>query len=308
MGTSDFAKDILEALIKEDYNIVGVFTKPDAKIGRKQELNESPVKKIALEKNIPFFQPEKFNEDAISEFKKLKPDLVIVAAYGKLLPQKVLDTPGFGCVNIHPSLLPKFRGPSPIQNALLCGEEETGTTIMLMDAGMDTGDILMQKKIQIDANDTAETLSQKISILSIQTLLMTIPAWIERKIESIAQDNTQATLCQLIEREDGRIIWEKDAQEIYNQFRALYPWPGIFTFWKNNETIMRLKLSKIRLQKRNPALHYETGEIFEIGESIGVLTANGVIILEEIQPEGKKNMSAQDFINGYPKFIGSSLI
>ncbi|HBP01424.1 MAG: Methionyl-tRNA formyltransferase [Candidatus Moranbacteria bacterium GW2011_GWE1_49_15] len=307
MGTSDFAKEILEALVHNDFNIVGVFTKPDSKVGRKQELSESPVKKLASEKDIPVFQPEKFNEEAVSEFKNLKPDLVIVAAYGRLLPKKVLEAPGLGCLNIHPSLLPKFRGPSPIQNALLLGEKETGTTIMLLDEGMDTGDILSQERIRIEDYDNAETLSKKLSELSIHLLLKTVPLWVRRQIEPRKQDGSHATLCQLIEREDGRIVWEQDAQEIHNRYRALYPWPGIFAFWKNGDSVMRLKLIKISLQKNNPATHHETGEIFQLGESIGVQAINGVIILEEIQPEGKKTMSAQDFSNGYPNFIGSIL-
>ena len=308
MGTSDFAKEILEAILKNDYNIVGVFTKPDSKVGRKQEISQSPVKKFAMEKGIPVFQPEKFNEDAILEFKNLKPDLAIVAAYGRLLPKKVLETPGLGCINIHPSLLPKFRGPSPIQNALLVGEKVTGTTIMLLDEGMDTGDILSQESIRIEDYDNAETLSKKLSELSIHLLLETVPFWVRRKIEPKKQNESDATLCQLIEREDGRIIWEQDAASINDKYRALYPWPGIFTFWKNKDSVLRLKLLKIQLQKNNPATHHETGEVFELGEMIGVQTIKGVIILEEIQPEGKKAMSAKDFANGYPGFVGGILI
>lgn len=308
MGTSGFAKEILESLFNENYNLVGVFTKPDAKIGRNQEVTESPVKKLALENNVPVFQPQKFDDPVISEFKNLKPDLVIVAAYGKILPKKVLETPGFGCINIHPSLLPKFRGPSPIQNALLLGEKETGTTIMLMDEGMDTGNILTQKIIPIENTDTAETLAKKLSSLSIQLLLETIPLWIERKIEPTAQDKTQATLCQLIEREDGKIIWEQEAQSIYNRYRALYPWPGIFTFWKNKDSLLRIKLISIELQENDPQSHHKTGEVFESGESLGVQTIKGVILLKELQLEGKKTMSAKDFSNGYPDFIGSILV
>lgn len=308
MGTSDFATEILTALFVNDYNIVGVFTKPDAKTNKKQEVSELPVKKIALEKNVPIFQPQKFDDVAIAEFKNLKPDLVVVAAYGRLLPLKVLETPGFGCINIHPSLLPKFRGPSPIQNALLSGEKQTGTTVMLMNEGMDTGDILTQEEITVEEYDNADTLSKKLSETSAHLLLQTIPLWIERKIEPKKQADDLATLCQLIEREDGRIIWEQDAENIHNRYRALFPWPGIFTFWKNEKSILRLKLLKISLQKNNSEKHHETGEVFENNDTIAVQTINGAIILEEIQPEGKKPMTAKSFANGYPQFIGSILI
>ncbi|EKE16314.1 MAG: hypothetical protein ACD_11C00020G0019 [uncultured bacterium] len=308
MGTSHFAEGTLKALIENEYNIVAIFTKPDAKIGRKQEVAESPIKKLALEKNIPVFQPQKFDNEIINKLKSLKPDLIIVTAYGKILPKEVLDIPGFGCVNVHPSLLPKFRGPSPIQNTLLTGEKETGTTIMLMDEKMDTGDILAQEKILIEDSDNAQILSEKLLILSCDLLVKTLPLWIGRKIEPIKQDDSQATLCQLIEREDGRIIWEQDAQEIYNKFRALFPWPGIFTFWKNDAMLTRIKLLKIKLQKINPEIHHKVGEVFEIGDSIGIQALNGVIIIEELQMEGKNPASAKEFINGYRNFVGSILI
>lgn len=308
MGTSDFAEGILETLIENEYNIVAIFTKPDARVGRKQEVAENPIKNIALDKKIALFQPQKFDEETKSKLKDLKPDLIVVAAYGKILPKDVLDIPGFGCVNVHPSLLPKFRGPSPIQNTLLSGEKETGTTIMLMDEKMDTGDILAQKKIAIDESDNTETLSKKLLSLSSELIIETLPLWIGRKIEPIKQDNSRATLCQLIEREDGKIVWEQDAQDIHNRFRALFPWPGIFTFWKNNDSLIRLKLLKIKLQKINPEIHHKTGEVFEIGDSIAVQALNGIIMIEEIQMEGKSPVPIKEFINGYRNFVGSILI
>jgi len=308
MGTSMFAQDIFNALLDEKYNIIAVFTKPDSKAGRKQELLESPIKKIATKNKIPVFQPQKFDEQTLSELKNLKPDLIIVAAYGKILPKQAVDLPGFGCINVHPSLLPKFRGPSPIQNTILLGEKETGSTIMLMDEGMDSGDILAQEKIEIENEDNTLTLSEKLSKLSTRLLLQTIPPWVERKITPKKQDASKSTLCQLIERNDGEIIWNQDALDIYNKYRALYPWPGIFTFWKNENSIQRIKLLKIQLQKINPEIHHEIGEVFEIGDSIGIQAIKGVIILEEVQLEGKKPVSAKEFSNGYSNFIGSILI
>lgn len=307
MGTSDLSETILGKLIENKYNIVGVFTKPDTKVGRKQELVAPLVKQLAEKNNIPVFQPLKFNADATEQLKELKPDLVIVAAYGKIIPKSALEIPGFGCINVHVSLLPKYRGPSPIQNALLNGEQETGVTIMLMDQGVDTGDILAQEKVAIGQDDTTEDLMKKLSEIGADLLLKTIPLWIERKIEATPQNHSKASLCQLIERGDGRIFWTESAQDIYNKYRALTPWPGIFTYWKNSSEIIRLKLITIELQKINPLEKHQTGEVFELGSDIGIQTEAGVIILKEIQREGKKTATIKEFINGYPNFVGSVL-
>lgn len=307
MGTSDLSENILSALIENKYNIVGVFTKPDTKIGRKQETVAPPVKILAEKNKIPVFQPAKFDEEAMAKFKELKPDMVIVAAYGKIIPKAVLDVPGFGCINVHVSLLPEFRGPSPVQNALLEGRSETGVTIMLMDAGVDTGNILSQKVMLIDPSDNTETLMKKLSDLGVELLLETLPLWVERKIKPQPQNNAFATLCQLIEREDGHIFWSESAESIYNRWRALTPWPGIFSYIKDGEGLTRLKLVSIGLQKTNPMQKHQEGEIFELGDDIGIQTSEGIIILKEIQREGKKPASIKEFMNGFPGFIGSVL-
>ncbi len=307
MGTPLFAKEILDALIKNGYNIIAVFTRPDAPQGRKQELAKSPVKESAEANKIPVYQPVSLDEKITEEIKKLKPDITIVAAYGKILPRQILETPGFGCLNIHTSLLPKFRGPSPVQNALLAGEKETGITIFLINEGIDTGDILSQEKIKIGEDDTAESLTEKLSRLGAELLIKTLPLWIERKIKPVRQDDSRASLCQLIEREDGHIFWEEEAKNIYNKFRAFYPWPGIFGFWENNGALERIKLIKISLSEKDPSADHEAGEIFQMGDKIAVQTLKGAVIIEEIQPEGKKPMAAKDFIVGHPNFIKSVL-
>ncbi|HEX8974773.1 MAG TPA: methionyl-tRNA formyltransferase [Patescibacteria group bacterium] len=307
MGTSDLSEQILDSLIENKYNLVGVFTKPDMKVGRKQEIVAPPVKVLAEKNSIPVFQPEKFKAEAIEQLKELKPDIVIVAAYGKILPKAALEIPGFGCINVHVSLLPKYRGPSPVQNALLNGEKESGVTIMLMDQGVDTGDILLQEKIGVDPKENAASLMQKLSFLGSKALLEALPLWIQRKIEATPQDNSKATLCQLIEREDGHIFWEESAESIYNRYRALTPWPGIFSFWKSGNETVRIKLLEIELQKINPEQSRQSGEVFEIGSDIGVQTAEGVIILKKIHREGKKPTDPKSFANGTPEFIGSIL-
>lgn len=308
MGTSEFSKKILQRLIESGYNIVSAYTQPDKKAGRNQEIKISPIKKLAEENDIRVFTPDKFDHAAVNELENQKPDIIIVAAYGKILPKEILEIPGFGCINIHPSLLPKYRGPSPIQNAILNGETETGTTIMLMNEKIDAGDILVQEKTTIGKDETAFDLSERLAEISSDLLLKTVPLWIERKLTPQKQDDSKATFCQLIERSDGKIIWTDEAESIYNRFRAFFPWPGLFTFWENTKGITRrLKLSKISFLRNNPEMKHHIGEVFCIGEEIGAQTTRGVIILEELQPEGKPNMPARDFINGYPDFIGSIL-
>jgi methionyl-tRNA formyltransferase len=307
MGTPPLASAILEALLAENYNIIGIVTKPDKPAGRKREISESPVKLIALEKNLPLLQPEKIDDLVIEQLRAWRPDLIIVAAYGKILPQMVLDIPGFGCINFHPSLLPKWRGAAPIQNAILSGATETGVTIMLMDRGMDTGDILRQIAVPIDPTDTTQSLTKKLTESGIKLLLETLPLWIERQITPQKQDGSLATLCQIIERADGHIIWTDDAESIYNRYRALFPWPGVYTYWKKKDDLLRLKLITLSYQKHNPQVMNPLGTVFEIGEKIGIQTTAGIIFLEEVQLEGKSSMSIHEFLRGNETFIGSSL-
>ncbi len=308
MGTSDLSEKILAFLVENNYNLVGVFTKIDKKVGRKQELTSPAVKLLAEKHGLPVFQPQSFkNAEVIQQLRDLKPALIVVAAYGKILPKSVLEIPSFGCINVHVSLLPKYRGPSPVQNALLCGESETGTTIMLMDEGVDTGDILAQRKLAISPTDTTGSLMTKLAIQGAELLIDTLPLWVERKIEPIQQNHLQASFCQLIERKDGHISWTENAQTIYNKYRALTPWPGIFTYWKNDSATVRLKLITIDFQQESLESKKAEGEVFKIGSDVGVQTAKGVILIKELQKEGKKTTDIAAFINGHPKFIDSIL-
>lgn len=302
-GTPRFSEIILDSLINSHFNIIGVFTKSDQKVGRRQEWQKTPVKILAERNSIPVFEPLKLDKSVIEQIKQLAPNMLITAAYGKIIPQEILEIPKFGPINVHPSLLPEFRGPSPIQNALLAGKKETGTTIMLMDAGIDTGDILSQKKIAINNNEKLPELSEKLAKLSAQLLLETIPSWIAGKINPQKQNSAQATSCRLIEKEDGRINWHESAQMIYNRFRALYPWPGIFTAWNGK----KIKLLKINFSENNTEKNYQKGEVFRIDKNIAVQAGQGIIFLEELQFEGKSPVKIIDFINGHKNFIGSIL-
>ncbi len=307
MGTPELSATLLAALLKNEYNVVGVVTKPDKPSGRKKEITPSPVKELALREALPLLQPVKMDAEAIQAIANWKPDLIVVAAYGKILPAALLELPGFGCINVHTSLLPLWRGASPIQNALLAGATETGVTIMLMDTGMDTGDILTQKSVAIDRDDTHSSLLQKLTVTGTDLLLETLPQWIERRITPIKQNNEEATLCQLIEREDGRILWSSDAESIYNRYRALYPWPGVFTYFKGDNNLLRLKLITLSFQKQNAHIVHPLGTVFEIGEKIGVQTGSGIIFLETVQLEGKTAVAIADFIRGNESFVGTLL-
>ncbi len=307
MGTGVFAQFVLKKLLEKEYNIVGAYTQLDKSINGDRQVAVEIVKKLAQQHGLPVFQPEKFTPEEINRLRELNPDIIVVASFGKILPPAVLSLPGFGCLNVHASFLPEFRGPSPLQNALLLGKKETGATIMLMDSGIDTGDILAQKKFPILENDTYETLLKKTSSEGSELLLQTIPLWIEGKIEPQKQDLSKATLCQLIERNDGKIIWEEEAEKIYNRFRAFHSWPGIFTFWDSKGVLQRLKLTKISFQKKDSETPRSAGEVFKQDGLVGVQTLQGIIILEEINPEGKNNMAIKEFLNGYPHFIGSVL-
>lgn len=307
MGTPVFAATMLESLLDHHYQVVGVVTQPDKPTGRTQELQPSDVKKMALRFGLPLLQPNKLDTEAYSALKHWKPDLIVVAAYGKILPKNVLSLPGFGCVNVHASLLPKWRGASPIHNVLLSGETETGITLMLMDEGVDTGDIIATERTDIESNETRLDLETRLAKIGAELLSHTLAAFIERKIIPTKQDSEESTLCQLIDREDGHIFWNDDSQALYNRYRALTPWPGVFTFWKNNDALQRLKLHKVSHIKQAPQIKHATGEVFEIGESIGVQTGTGILILEEVQLEGKERTDIRTFIRGYRNFVGCIL-
>lgn len=313
MGTGDYGGTILTALLLHNQSIAAVVTRPDRKGGRKGKSDKrttifNAVKDIAISKNIELLQPERITDDVIKTFNDINPHVVIVASYGRILPEKLLTTSVNGFVNVHGSLLPKYRGASPIQNAILAGEQETGTTIMQMDTGMDTGDIIAQTSMSIKETDTSGTLFPKMAQHGANLLVKTLPKYLDDPNNVSAQDNSQATLCQLIEREDGHVQWNESSQDIYNRFRALAPWPGIFSFWKKNETdIMRVKFLSILPiidVKNDDAI---LGEVFKYDTEICVHTRKGCIILKTVQLEGKKEMDIVTFINGNPDFVGARL-
>jgi len=248
LGTPEFGATILEGLIKNNHKPCLVITATDKPVGRKQILTPPPAKIIAEKYNIPIIQPEKVLSCKL-QATRIKPDLIIMAAYGEIIPKEFLEIPKYGCLNIHPSLLPKYRGPSPIQTVILNGDRETGTTIILIDEKMDHGPVIANRQLSItDCEITTDELSKKLAALSIDLLIKIVPKWINGEIKAKPQDESKATYTKIIKKEDGKINWKKSAEEIERQIRAFYPWPGTFTFWRNK----RIKILEAETSKTVP--------------------------------------------------------
>lgn len=306
-GTSEFAVPILQKLIDEKYNIVAVVTQPDKPVGRKQLLNPSPVKILAQKYNLPILQPEDlstFNPSAslgtsVKDF--LAFDLIITASYGKIIPKEILALPKYGALNVHPSLLPKYKGSSPIQYAILNGDKETGTTIMLMDEKMDHGKILAQKKIKIEDRQTFASLHNTLSLFSAELLAKTIPLWISNKIKPLPQDDSKATYTKIITKEDGKIDWNKSAEEIDRQIRAFSPWPGCWTILNIDGKEKRLKIIDAIAGAGHCSVSTKPGKIIKAeNKKMAILCGhNSYLEINQIQMEGKKIMNGEEFINGY---------
>ncbi|MFA6285116.1 MAG: methionyl-tRNA formyltransferase [Parcubacteria group bacterium] len=306
-GTPEFAAGVLKSLIDNGYNIAAVFTQPDKKVGRKQVVAYSPVKDLALKNKIEVFQPESLRDSGLDEeIKKINPDLFIVAAYGKILPETILGIPKYGAINIHASLLPKYRGASPVQCAILSGENETGITLMKMNEKMDEGDILVQKKIEIGENETADILLGRLSQLGAKMIVDFAPRWISGKINLVPQDHSHATYCKRVLREDGKIEWNSAVEEIGRKWRSYYPWPGIYSILSVKNQPKRLKLLEIEIIP-DVGAGEKTGKIIEYDQEVAIQAKNGLVILKKIQLEGKKEMDVDDFLKGFANFVGSIL-
>jgi methionyl-tRNA formyltransferase len=304
MGTPLFAVTILESLLGNSYRIVAVYTQPDKPAGRGRPVVSSPVKKLALERRIPIIQPETLvASKVVDELASFQPELIIVTAFGLLLPREVLSLPEFACLSIHPSLLPRHRGPSPVTSAILCGDELTGVTVMLMDAGFDTGPILAQEKTGIACADTAGSLGAKLAEVGARLLLQTLPRWLGGDLKPQTQDESQATYSRLITSEDAEINWSLSALELWRMVRAYTPWPGCYTWCQGK---------RLKIHGAVPLPHVRNGEMGEVialaqQPGIGVVTKKGILGLCQIQLEGKREMPATDFVRGKRDFIGCIL-
>lgn len=300
MGTPDFAGESLKALYNEKYNISAVFTKPDMPVGRKHIMTPPEVKVIANELNIPVFQPTTLKDgEALKILQQLNPDLIVVVAYGKILPKEILDLPKYGCINVHASLLPKYRGASPIQWAIVSGEKVTGVSTMYLNEGMDTGDILLTEQTEIGETETAETLWDRLASLGASLLLKTVKGLEENTITPIKQDETQATYAPIIKKSDGLIDWSKSAFEINCKIRGLHNWPVAFT--KLGGKMLKIFSADI-LEKSGKA-----GEVLESKNEIIVACGKNALKINELQLEGSKRMKTEDFLRGKKideKFLG----
>jgi len=298
-GTPEFAKIILEKLIQDkNLEILALVCAPDKPVGRKQILTSPPVKILAEKNDIPVLQPEKLDKKFIAKLKNINPDLNIIAAYGKILPLEILEIPKYKSINTHPSLLPKYRGTSPIQTAILNGDSETGVTIMLMDEKMDHGSIISKIQFPISNTYNYKILSEKLANASAELLIKTIPDYISGKIKPAEQNHNNATFCKIIKKQDGGINWHKSAQEIYNQYRAFVEWPGIFSelIIYNKKLIVKFIEINLTDKKSNNLI----GEFFIENKKLFINCGdNNLLEIKKLQPQGKKNMTADAFINGY---------
>jgi len=304
MGTPDFSTGVLEMLIQE-YDVIAVVTQPDRPVGRKKILTPPPVKKVALEHNIPVYQPEKLNNSSeLEEIINLKPDLIVTAAFGQLLPKSLLDTPKHKAINVHASLLPKYRGGAPIHYAVMNGEKKTGITIMYMAEKLDAGNIISQDEVEILENDTVGEVHDKLATLGTELLKKTLPTIFNGTNDSIVQDDSLATFASNISREDERIDWTKDAQTIHNHIRGLSPWPVAYTTMDGKN----LKLWRSEIVEN---VKGEPGEIIETTKD-AIIVATGSedgVALTEIQLAGKKRVKTRDYISGLQsKIDGTKLI
>ncbi len=304
MGTPEFAVPSLAALLAAGHEVTGVLTRADQPAGRGQQVEMSPVKRLALQHSLIIQQPRTLRSaEAQAELAALAPDVIVVAAYGLILPQAVLDLPRFGCVNVHGSLLPRHRGAAPIAAAILAGDTEAGVSIMLMDAGVDTGPVLSTAALPIAVDDTTGTLTHRLAALGADLLIATLPAYLRGDIPPQPQDETGATYAPRINKEDGQIDWTEPADLIARRVRAYQPWPSAYTTWNGQ----MLKVLRSRAADERPSDAVAGTVIAGPRGAAGVVTSRGVLWLEEVQLAGKRALPVNAFAVGARGFIGSRL-
>lgn len=307
MGTPAFAVPSLEMLIAEGYSIAAVVTQPDRPQGRKKVLTPTPVKEAALRHGIPVLQPQRLrNPEAVAELAEYKPDLIVTAAYGQILPKSVLDMPALGCLNVHGSLLPAYRGGAPIQRSIINGESVTGITLMYMAEGLDTGDMIARTEVPIEDNDTAGTMFEKLSQAGAELLRRELPRLVKGKVEAEPQDDSKATYAPNLTRDDERIDWSRTSREIYNQIRGLVPYSGGFTLW--NGEVFKVWAAAKPDSAQKSAGDAQPGTVLELQEKgIVVKTGDGTLTLLTVQPSGKKAMDTAQFVRGTSLTAGTVL-
>ena len=298
-GSPDFALPTLQALIDSPFRPIAVVTQPDARAGRGRSLRPPPIKELAAAHGVPALQPAKLRDRAaIAQITSLRPDMQVVAAYGQLIPSEILGLPTHGTLNVHASLLPRWRGASPISAAILYGDTETGVSIMLIDETEDTGDILRQQSTPIRASEHAGDLSDRLATMGAQLLLETIPDWLSGDIDPVAQDPDQATRARRVKKQQGRINWNQSADQIARHIRAYTPWPAAATTL--DQTQIRITLATCC----GSGTHSPAGTILDIGSTINVATADGILEIHRLQRAGKRELSAEEFARGTRDLVG----
>lgn len=307
MGTPDFAVPTLEALCNSDYEVIGVVTQPDKPKGRGKSVQMTPVKECALKYDIPVYQPVKLREqENIDELSKLDIDFIVVVAFGQILPKAVLDMPKYGCINVHSSLLPRYRGAAPIQWTIIEGEEKTGITTMFMDEGLDTGDILLQEETIISDDETGGSLHDRLADMGASLLLKTLEGVKNNTIERIKQDNSLSNYVGMLNKSHGQMDFNKSAVELDRLVRGLNPWPSAYT--SLNGKMFKIWEAKA-MESSEEYTDKDNGVVVEVNkDSIIVKTGNGLLMLLQVQLEGKKRMFVEDFLRGYEVKVGDKLI
>ncbi len=309
MGTADFAVPSLECLVLHGYEVVAVYTQPDKLAGRGRSLVASPVKRAALALKLPVVQPASLKQaDAVTQLADFRPDVIVVAAFGQILPRSVLDIPAHGCINVHPSLLPRYRGASPVAAAILAGDRFTGVTVMLMDEGLDSGPALARAQIPVSAQDTTGSLTVKLAAVAARLLQEVLVHWLRGELVPQPQNEAEATYSGIISKQEGEIDWHLPAIDIWRRVRAFQPWPGSYATWQGKQ----LKIMEAVPQAGGG--DFEPGQVVALSPGMeykevafGVQTGNGILGVARLQLEGKRAMSAAEFLRGQRQFIGAIL-
>ena len=300
MGTPEFSFHVLKKLIDDGHEIVSIYTKQNQPSGRGRKLAQNPIKNFGINQNIPVIQPANFKSDRdIKNLKSWDAEVAVIAAYGIILPKNILDSFKFGCLNLHPSVLPKYRGPSPVASAIMNNDSETGVSIMLLDEGMDSGPILSQEKTKILPNETTGELTNRLFIQGSILMSNTLNKWINGKITPESQIHQNASFTKLFSKKDGEINWNLSAQTIVSKIRALDPWPGSYTYLDKK----LLKIISVSFEKQS---NLDIGEIY-LDHNINIGTKTGKIIVHKLQLEGRKPLNASDFIRGNSSLNGKIL-
>jgi len=301
MGTPEFALPTLQGLIDAGVDLVGIYTQPDRPKGRGKQVAVPPVKELALNHGIPVFQPPKLRApEAAADLEDLAPDLIVVVAYGQILPKRVLDIPRYGCINVHASLLPKYRGAAPINKAIMEGETETGITTMLMDAGLDTGDMLVKRSLAIGPDETAGELHDRLARLGRETMEETLRQLCAGELAPEKQDDNLTSYAPMLKKEDGRLDWSRPADELHNLVRGLDPWPGAYTTL--NGQLLKVARTRVAAGSGAPGSVVAADQ-----EGVCVACGDGLLVVGELQLPGRKRLAAADFLRGQPLPAGTRL-